>query len=231
MDQTLQAKIDLEKMLLPEIDSTFDREADLLGQSIEDESSFNEEALLLLWLLIIRNHSSRVESIFYSRIPDAYANAIATGRVDNLLDEATRQQVNYIIATSRKDMEDSISQARQAITEDGGVLVPTTLALVAVAIYKRKQKARRTAIAITTTQDFAEGVRFTVAVVSGKRSKKWKTVLDGRERQAHRLANGQTVPVYDPFVVDRQLLSRPGDISLGATAKNIVNCRCSVDYL
>jgi hypothetical protein len=37
----------------------------------------------------------------------------------------------------------------------------------------------------------------------------------------------QTVPLAQPFSVSGQLLRFPGDTSLGATAGNVVNCRCS----
>ena len=37
----------------------------------------------------------------------------------------------------------------------------------------------------------------------------------------------QTVPLEDPFVVSGQRLKFPGDSSLGASAGNVINCRCS----
>jgi hypothetical protein len=37
----------------------------------------------------------------------------------------------------------------------------------------------------------------------------------------------QTVPLADPFVVSGQRLRFPGDTSLGASAGNVCNCRCS----
>lgn len=61
-------------------------------------------------------------------------------------------------------------------------------------------------------------------------TKTWVTVLDERTRQAHVIADGQMVVTDKPFNVDGELLLFPGDSSLGASAGNIINCRCSVHY-
>jgi HK97 family phage portal protein len=51
-----------------------------------------------------------------------------------------------------------------------------------------------------------------------------RTVPDG----GHRKANDQTQPIGEPFNVGGQKLMFPGDTSLGATAMNIVQCRCRI---
>ena len=56
--------------------------------------------------------------------------------------------------------------------------------------------------------------------------KEWLTALDGRERPAHREADGQRVGADQPFVVGGEYLKFPGDPS--ASAKNRINCRCTV---
>lgn len=55
---------------------------------------------------------------------------------------------------------------------------------------------------------------------------KWNSFQDGRERIAHRLANGQYQPKGKPFLVGGEKLMYPRDGSLGASASNIINCRC-----
>lgn len=68
-------------------------------------------------------------------------------------------------------------------------------------------------------------------VVSHKR---WITSRDARVRPSHRNTENQTVPVeslfmlVDPETGEKEFLDHPGDSSHGATAKNIVNCRCVV---
>lgn len=57
-------------------------------------------------------------------------------------------------------------------------------------------------------------------------TKEWLTAIDGRERPAHRAANGQQVMADEPFVVGGEFLKFPADPS--ASAKNRINCRCTI---
>lgn len=66
---------------------------------------------------------------------------------------------------------------------------------------------------------------------SGKKRKRWKTFGDSKVRNTHREAAGQTVPIDEPFIVGGYRLMFPCDSSLGASASETVNCRCTVQYL
>lgn len=57
--------------------------------------------------------------------------------------------------------------------------------------------------------------------------KEWIATEDSRTRPAHAEANGQRVPLHDPFIVGGEELMHPGDQSLGASGWNIYNCRCT----
>ena len=58
----------------------------------------------------------------------------------------------------------------------------------------------------------------------------WVTKLDDKVRTSplggHVAAHGQVRPVGEPFSVMGELLLVPKDQSLGATARNVANCRC-----
>lgn len=69
---------------------------------------------------------------------------------------------------------------------------------------------------------------FRALVDSGMPYKRWNTHLDGKERPSHADANGQTVPVEEPFIVGGYMMMFPLDGSLGAPAEQIVNCRCTM---
>jgi hypothetical protein len=49
-------------------------------------------------------------------------------------------------------------------------------------------------------------------------------------RPEHAAADGQEQLAINPFLVGGEQLNRPGDTSLGASAGNVINCRCSADY-
>lgn len=61
--------------------------------------------------------------------------------------------------------------------------------------------------------------------------KKWRSANQERTRPGHRMADGQIVPLEDPFLVANgrgqlEPLMFPGDTSLGASASNVIQCRC-----
>lgn len=56
--------------------------------------------------------------------------------------------------------------------------------------------------------------------------KTWLTAMDGRERKAHGMANGQSVSGREKFWIDGEYMKFPGDPS--ASPGNRVNCRCTV---
>lgn len=62
-----------------------------------------------------------------------------------------------------------------------------------------------------------------------KLMKTWRAILDSATREHHVEADGQTIPINKYFDVGGEALSYPGDTTY-ATAKNIVNCRCSAVY-
>jgi hypothetical protein len=72
--------------------------------------------------------------------------------------------------------------------------------------------------------------QYSKAVKAGKTKKKWIDVGDKRERKTH-LEVGETIlPIDEPFSVGDSLLQFPKDTSLGASADEVVNCRCSIQY-
>lgn len=68
------------------------------------------------------------------------------------------------------------------------------------------------------------------AVKAGKTKKTWIDVGDKRERKTHLEVGGITIPINEPFSVGDSLLMFPTDHFLGASADEIVNCRCSIQY-
>ena len=72
--------------------------------------------------------------------------------------------------------------------------------------------------------------QYSKAVKSGKTKKKWIDVGDKKERKTHLEVGGTILPIDEPFSVGDSLLQFPTDTSLGASADEIVNCRCSIQY-
>lgn len=56
-------------------------------------------------------------------------------------------------------------------------------------------------------------------------AKKWISTHDTHTRPEHRAADGQTVPLTNPFIVGDEPLMYPGDKT--GSPWNIINCRCT----
>lgn len=62
-----------------------------------------------------------------------------------------------------------------------------------------------------------------------KMKKKWIATTDGRVREEHAQMNGVVVDEDEPFIMPNgDRLMFPGDISLGASPENVINCRCTM---
>jgi len=60
--------------------------------------------------------------------------------------------------------------------------------------------------------------------------KEWLSASDNRVRMWHQSANGQNRDLNDPYDVLGEKLMFPGDGSMGASAINLVQCRCCETY-
>ena len=59
--------------------------------------------------------------------------------------------------------------------------------------------------------------------------KRWVATTDGRVREDHLAMNGVEVPQDEPFVLpDGSKMMFPADMSMGADASQVVNCRCTM---
>lgn len=84
-----------------------------------------------------------------------------------------------------------------------------------------------------TTRISNLAVRDAATTVYGKDQllKRWSVRLDDRERLAHReMASKDPIPFEEDFIVGGDPMAEPGDGSR-TSAKNVVNCRCSVVYI
>lgn len=70
--------------------------------------------------------------------------------------------------------------------------------------------------------------RFVDLKMQGHKYKQWHTIIDGRERYTHAVANNQVVPIDQPFIVGGYQMMFPRDTTYGAPPNEILNCRCSI---
>mgnify|MGYP000436341722 CR=1 FL=1 len=159
------------------------------------------------------------------------------------------QSAAIIIDTTQKEIDRAVQKANQNLIDELGD-EPTNgqLARESRAIFGGRQVARSKMIAATETQKVAEGTKqierdnflsmrnnstatqLDLPPIEPKEI--WVTQGDSLVRDGdgtvfnHLAADGQ-LKVNGTFTVSNQLLRFPGDISLGATAGNVIRCRCS----
>lgn len=73
---------------------------------------------------------------------------------------------------------------------------------------------------------------FQDAIENGYTHKKWVAIMDKKTRDTHRQVNETVIPIEDTFEVGETLLRFPGDTEFDTSGgREIVNCRCSLEYL
>ncbi len=201
----------------------------------------------------LKSHYEKTAEFFSTQLTQELpSDILITQAEETLIEEAlngyygarSAEQANIITTTTQKNIDNAIAAARQTRDEAGQVLSQREQAREAGARVSRNLKGRQKSIATTETQNAAEAAKATEAeILSGKTAsviagsaafgnipKEWVTVGDQNVRDSHVAADSQVVDISSPFRVGGQLLRYPGDTSLGASAANVINCRCSSIY-
>lgn len=162
--------------------------------------------------------------------------AQVTIQLREFIADSINAQVQQITATSQTQLNKAVADSIAAASEQNISVSNTEIGKQANQAFVKASKARADTIATVTTQEAAEGAKsieinvlnetLAAAGFAQAATKTWVTVGDDKVRVAHQAANGQNRPIDEPFTVMGQLLKHPGDSSLGATAANIINCRC-----
>ena len=250
----LSEKLRFERMLADEI-RAFNRRMvrGTVGQYGRTGRPFDASTVQPELAEILLKHYDRVSPEFDNQITEILPSDIEATDVETVAIAAalalffaarSPEQAEIITGTNQRNIDDSITAAISVSQEEAAAGRPQTrfdIAALTGAVLSRKLKGRVTGIASLETQAPAETAKATEAqVLTGQPPsvtggtlretpvvKEWVTVGDERVRESHVLADSQTMTLNAPFQVGGELLRWPGDTSLGATAGNVINCRCS----
>ena len=95
-----------------------------------------------------------------------------------------------------------------------------------IADLKRARVIARTEIISASNKGSLDGAKDTGIPLK----KEWLATMDNRTRDAHLIADGQKVLLDGLFNVNGESMQYPGDFTNGASAGNVINCRCSQIY-
>lgn len=145
------------------------------------------------------------------------------GRLKQFISTEGANRLRSMVETTRKQVRKVLNQ----VVEDGLGVAEGARVLrreIASISQARAVTITRTEILSASNLGSYEGARATGLDLE----KGWLVSLDGRERDSHRAANGQYVPLNGLFTVGGYPARYPGDSSL--PAKEVVRCRCTIIY-
>lgn len=189
----------------------------------ELEIQFKEdfEPLLREWIFKTVLEVGRINLL--TILPDTYL-----GWIDDTLMEWVNWRAEFsaieIVGTTR----DAISKVLFDVVADG----PWSIDKATEAIQeshtfsdsRARVIARTELLTSQTTGQFASDLDlYDRGLLIGK---EWHTTRDDRARHSHKEADGQIKEFLEPFVVGGELLMHPRDSEMGASAKNVIQCRC-----
>lgn len=249
----LAAKIRLEHQFMPQIKQYFNKISSNFGEAysntgqIIEVSQYND---ILSGLL--DQHYTKVSKHFSNQIRDDLGdptdNEFVNDRINTQLenygvphiDSSTQQ----ITGTTQKHLHDIVGGIIVGAALLGKKLTHPEVAQKAKKSFNQLAAGRVPGIAQDQTQFASETGKFSeIDILSNsgvtingvdldktKKFKTWVAILDGVTRRWHAQADGQTVPTDGVFVVKGEQLKYPRDGSLGASADNLIHCRCAAVY-
>lgn len=169
-------------------------------------------------------------------IPETYTKAASrfdvwTGEVQNYVEGETAERIVAVSKTTRDQVKKiilqgtnegwSIRQISDAILELDEIETIYRAGLISATEVSGASNAGSFFSANNIAREFG---------IDDKITKTWETAGDERVRPSHIAADGQTVPMNDPFHLSGGDLMFPGDSSLGVNVSEIIACRCVPTY-
>ena len=140
--------------------------------------------------------------------------------------EALRK-ATMIADTDRSDVQSVIEQG--VIDGVGSEQVARNIRKITALTPHRAATIARTETSNAATFASVETARAAEEDVGIVLLKKWLPTMDNRTRESHRaMADSESIPLNEKFMVDGEMLDRPCDTA--GSAENVINCRCAIIF-
>lgn len=145
-----------------------------------------------------------------------------------------------VLSTLRKDVDSEFGRLTEAARQEGISTTPEEFSrkldrYVSQGATPRSQRISETEGGYASgnsmtieAEELAAAGAMAAGVAAVLLKKTWVTTLDSRTRSDHVRADGQQVALNEAFSVGGERLPKPRDSSLGASAGNVINCRCQL---
>lgn len=152
---------------------------------------------------------------------------LPAGWWESFIKRTVAERVVNILRTTRNQIKEVVDEA---IRE--GYNIPTISRLIDQLYLEQIIPHRSRTIARTEVISASNAASYAAAKESGLNlRKRWVASPGERTRESHSAASGQRADMDAPFLVGASRLMYPGDSSLGASARELVNCRCTVAWV
>jgi len=173
----------------------------------------------------------------YNQLNNIADNSFSYINIKDLLQEIR----NNSIKENTINMNNTVTQSVSSISRTNNKQIAAYSSLgLSVAEFKNKisdiYKNRIPTISTTFVQSASEKTKsdYTNSINNKLKennnrqdlTKSWAAVLDDNTREAHVIADGQTISIVDYYMVDGEFLYEPGDTRFSSIG-NTINCRCS----
>jgi len=216
-------------------------QSDMLQGTVSNATFFQtamEEILTDHYISVSNKFKDRtLNRLFDGKITlDETQKLLLKNSISKYIRRRSIDQSRIILNTTQKNMQ---SAAEVVISETADQIERS---INSSAILSRNLRSRESRIAQLETQAVAEATKSAESDIFSRKEpltlqkpkdpviKEWVTVGDERVRPAHVSADSQLQRIEDFFLVMGQQLRFPGDTSFGASAGNVINCRCSSVY-
>jgi hypothetical protein len=239
--QELKIKLQFEKTLSNSVLSVFVVMTRDLKKNLQNGALIDVNDYRPLFLKIMLKYSLKVSKEFKRSYREAKEEE------DDEIDKAIAlflasfldNQLFYINKTTEAQIREMYYTSQQELLEAGTPITNEATAQKVSEKFIKSGKARSNVIAtevVNTVAEKSKAIEMEVLIKNNPSlfeyvEKIWITVLDGRERDTHHAANSQRVNYNDPFHIGDSLMMFPRDSSMGASLKEIINCRCGCIYI
>ena len=201
-----------------------------IADHLEAEKDNTEEALVgALFLAAARNNTTFDEEL-------AAYEGLKNQELRQFVNTSVPLSTQEITRTNQNNINRSIAQALSMSDQADETLTQGAIGAIAAAHFTSTNLFRGDMIAETEILNAAEGAKQisteSFMTAAGNQAdlqaqKVWITQGDEKVRPSHVTADFQSQDIETPFEVGGARLRFPGDKSLGAPAREIINCRCN----
>lgn len=156
---------------------------------------------------------------------DRDTDGLVQQAIDNYLRSTAGQKIKGILDTDLDRIREQLAEGVRA--GEGADVLAKRIDGYLLEIYpNRAETVARTEVIGASNAGSQAG-----AIATGLPIRKsWLATPGSRTRASHLDANGQTVPLDQPYIVGASRMGFPGDSRLGADVAEIANCRCTETY-